>query len=175
MLVVRAWPDDPPAGRPHVVDGWRRVPVNDYDYRPLCSLGCDVVSMDWDTAVGREDLRQFAATAAASPARVLVAPVRNYRAEPPPWNLVRYGETGNYDPVAEGEAAHLFGFGLVYLPAALLAAWDADHGAGAKMTDQAFAAWHHETVSAEVGVCWAVRPVHLHYPESASGQRGGWA
>ena len=169
MLVVRAWPSHPPAGRPHIVDGWRRVPVDDYDYRGLCALGADVVSMDWDTAVSREDLALFCAAAAGSPSRVLVAPMRNYRATPAPWNLVRYTPGGNYESVEPGEQAHLFGFGMVYLPAALLAGWDAAHGEGAKMTDQAFAAWHHETVSMTVDIDWRVRPVHLHYPEAQTG------
>jgi len=170
MLVVRAWPTDPPAGRPHVVDGWQRVPVDHYDYRPLCRLAGDVVSMDWDTAISAEDLGAFCDMAGAYRSDVLVAPMRIYRAQPAPWNLAVVDELHGAQRVETGGAAHLFGFGMVYLPGRLLARWDAAHEDGAPMTDQAFASWHHEKVSEQVRVAWHIRPVHLHYPAAGTGR-----
>jgi hypothetical protein len=168
MLVVRAWPGSPPAGRPHVVDGWPRVPVDDYDYRPLlpaCGTGAGVVSMDWDTAASREDLLAFARQAAADPAGILAAPVRTYHGpRPGQWNLAWADGriVGEDERPAE---VPLFGFGLVYLPRALLAAFVTQHPDW-RLTDTAFSSWHYETAGRGVRVAWSVRPVHLHYPEA---------
>src|SRR6266702_5458872 len=102
MIVVRAWPGQPPPGRPHVIDGWPRVPVDDYDYRALAGHG-DVISMDWDTAASREQLVEFARQAAAHPGQVLVAPMRMYGRDPAgSWNLARFDEQGYDHPLADG-------------------------------------------------------------------------
>ena len=168
MLVVRAWPEHPPAGRPHVVDGWRRVPVDDYDYRGLAGAGQNLISLDWDTAVAIEDLREFASCAAASPAQVLVAPVRTYYGpHPGQWNLATWdGQVypGTGDPPA---SADLFGFGMVYLPAAMIAGFIAGRP-GDPMVDQSFAAWHYIN-HGPASVHPSVRPVHLHYPQAQTG------
>lgn len=169
MLVVRAWPQRPPAGRPHIEDGWPRVPVDDYDYAGLASLGRDVISMDWDTACSAEDLRGFARVAAASPAEVLAAPVRTYYGpRPGQWNLAR----ADGQIVGEDERparVYQAGFGLVYLPHAVLTAYLADKP-GQRLTDPVFSSWHYERTGRGVRVCWSVRPVHLHYPAALSGR-----
>jgi hypothetical protein len=167
VLVVRAWPDHPPAGRPHIVDGWPRVPVDDYDYRALASVGENVISMDWDTACSAEDLRHFAAQAAEQPAEILVAPVRTYYGPTPgQWNLATID--GTILPTG-APVADVFGFGLVYLPRARHAAFTAANP-GARLIDPVFSSWHYETTGRGVRVCWSVRPVHLHYPDAISGR-----
>jgi len=149
------------------VDGWRRVIVDDYDYRGLAGVGDDVISLDWDTAVGDEDLRLFAGQAAASPGDVLVAPVRTYYGpKAGQWNLA--DADGNILGTGTPRA-QVFGFGMVYLPARLLAAYTGQQP-GVKLTDMWFASWHLDRVDPRgAAVCWAVRPVHLHYPAAISG------
>lgn len=172
MLVVRAWPEHPPAGRPHVVDGWPRVPVDDYDYSPLlaaCGARAGVVSMDWDTAVALEDLTAFCAFAGQAPLEVSVAPVRTYYGpRPGQWNLA------SADGVIVGEDERpervpLFGFGLVYLPRRELAEFRAEFP-DARLIDTAFSSWHYERAGRGVRVAWSVRPVHLHYPQAEAGR-----
>lgn len=168
MIVVRSWPRHPRnPDQPRVVDDLRRVYVDDYDYRPLVELGDDVVQLDWDTAASLEDLNVFADRARRAPERVLVAPCRVYpdsRAglSAPVWNLKRYltGEQATRY-AREGEDAHLFGFGMVYLPAALIRGY-VEAWPGKPLGDIAFAQWHYRTVG-EAAVAWDVRPVHLHY------------
>lgn len=168
MRIVRAWPDHPPAGRPHVVDGWPRVPVNDYDYSgllPACGQEPGVVSMDWDTACSLEDLTTFAHYASQAPGMVLAGPCRTYFGPVSgQWNLAQADGTIYTDLPA---VADLFGFGLVYLPKAMIAGYLAEQG-GAPLTDQWFASWHYAH-HGPVAVCWQVSPVHLHYPEAQAG------
>lgn len=143
--------------------------MDDYDYRRLLDVGDDIIHIDWDTAISREDLITFAEMAKADRDRVLVAPVPVYpdsRAGLPAmvWNLKRYlpGEQSTRY-VEVGEAAHLFGFGMLYLPVALVHAFVDQLVDGGRFGDMAFASWHYRHVAAEVAVAWQVRPVHLHY------------
>jgi hypothetical protein len=176
MLVVRAWPDHPPAGRARVEDGWPRVAVDNYDYRGLAALGENVISLDWDTAVSPEDLRAFAARAAADPERPLVGPCRLYQdgtvnLPQPMWNVKRFNPgfvTLRY--VEEGEpSCHLFGFGMVYLPHVLITKFIAANP-GRIMDDTSFSGWHHHNIEPETAIDWTVRPVHLHFEIPAGGR-----
>jgi len=176
MRVVRAWPVAyVPEHRPRVLDGWPRIPVDNYDYRGLADLG-DVITLDWDQAIDLADLRAFAGRAAAHPDDVLIAPTRIYMDGDavfpggPVWNVKRYapGMT-TLRWMEEGEpSAHLFGFGMVYLPHALIKRFTAERP-GAAMDDTSFSTWHHLEVRAEARVDWATRPVHLHYPVPEGG------
>lgn len=169
MITVRAWPDRPPPGRARIEDAFPRVPVDDYDYRALTGLGQDVISLDWDIAVGLEELTAFAARAARDPTRPLAAPCRlycdgDYPMPVPQWNARVY-ERGGRDLryVAPGEpVCHLFGFGMVYLPAAALSAYAGTHP-GKRLDDTSFSGWWY-TAHGLTELDWAVRPVHLHYP-----------
>ena len=176
MIIVRAWPYNPvAAGRPHVDDGWLKVPVDDYDYRALAETGEDVLTLDWDTAVSREDLLAFAGHAQARPGRILTAPCRLYRRGlPARWNVSLYDRARpeGFVTAAEGtELVHATGFGMVYLPRDLLAGYVAANP-GRPMTDLSFCWWHHHEAEPFLRVDWSVRPVHLHYPECEDGTFG---
>lgn len=176
MIVVRAWPEHPPAGRAHVVDGWPRVRVDDFDYRGLAELPDDVISMDWDTACSPGDLHWFADHASEHPDEVLVGPCQIYRSaarprlDAPRWNVGVVGPSGMFRPFTDGESpwAHHFGFGLVYLPRVLLARFVADCP-GVPMTDGAFCDWHYRVLGLHARVDWLVHPVHLHCAEAEQG------
>lgn len=170
MRLVRSWPARVPPGRAHVQDDLPRLVVEDYDYRVLGDVDDDVLLIEWDIAVGKEDLEEFAARAAAAPDRVLVAPYRLYAYQsgnscPPRWAHRRYEgtpETGRLVHVQDGDpAAHLWGLGLTYLPRAFtrsfLAAW------GGHVSDGSLSGWHYRNVRPDVPITWDIRPVHLHY------------
>jgi hypothetical protein len=175
MRVVRAWPDSPPQGRPYVSDAWPRVPVDNYNYAGLASLGDDVITLDWDIAVDLADLERFAARARRDPQVPLVAPCRLYcdGAAPIPggplWNARVYEAGGrSLRYVAEGEpVCHLFGFGMTYLPAVLLGRFLRDYPGG-PLDDTSFSGWQYRT-SGLTELDWSVYPVHLHYPVPPGG------
>jgi hypothetical protein len=173
VRLVRSFPEQVPAGRNYVVDDAPRLLNRDHDYRGLIDLADDVIQLDWDTAVGREDVEVFAKRARDHPDRVLVAPVLIYPGAKrsglttPVWNCRRYlpgGAAVRYC-TPEDPAAHLFGFGMVYLPAELLAGFGRVLGSARfpRFGDMEFARWHHQHVTAEAEIAWDVRPVHLHF------------
>lgn len=154
--------------------------MENFDYRVLADVVDDVLLLEWDIAVGREDLCEFAARARSSPGRVRVAPYRIYhasrsnRAYPEAfWAPRRYEgtpEAGTTRPVAFGEpTCHLFPLGMTYLPRAHVVAFleyveTFPEGRVNPFDDGAFSGWHHRYVEAEVPLDWDLRPVHLHYP-----------
>src|SRR5215475_15475527 len=115
------------------------------DLHVVADVGDDVVHLDWDTAVSLEDLHEFADWARVTPGRPLVAPMLEYpggmhgtvkRAlASPTWNVRRYvGASMRVCMVGE-RVCQLFGFGMVYLPAALVAENVAALGEGEPFTD----------------------------------------
>lgn len=172
MKLIRSFPMQVPSGRNHVVDDAERLVNSAYSYAGLADLDVDVVHLDWDQALHREDLVRFADLARERPAHVLVAPVRVYPdsrrgLSRTVWNLRTYdGE--QLRETREGEpTCDLFGFGMVYLPAALLRGFSArfadELAAGTvRWDDTGFAGWHHRE-HGPATVAWDVRPVHLHY------------
>lgn len=166
-----------------------RVAVDNYDYRGLAGVGDDVISMDWDTAASREDITNLAALAAEHPDEVLVAPCLNYRGNEPDheptynvgwldganrfhaWPLAAFAralEAGSAGCGCGPDWAEHFGFGMVYLPLALINQFMAENP-GKPMPDTAFADWHFRVLGRRARIAWGVRPVHLHY---AAAERG---
>lgn len=142
-----------------------------YDYRILEHVDDDVLLVEWDVAVDKEQLTAFARRATSTPDRVLVAPYKLYhfssdRDRPEPvWAHRKYigsPETGTLVHVTEDDPiCHLWGLGLVYLPrwivVEFLNAWDGT------FSDGAFSGWHYRNIVEDVPIAWDVRPVHLHY------------
>jgi hypothetical protein len=176
VIVVRAWPQFPPPGRSHVVDLWPKTQVDDYDYRTLADLHDDVIVMDWDTAADLRELRGFAGRCRGC-AVPRVVPCLMYQdgdndLPGPVWNAKVYERSGqSMRYVAEGEpVCDLFGFGLTYLPQALIrgfmAAWP-----GRRMDDMSFSGWwYRHSGGRQTVLDWGVRPVHLHYAVPADGR-----
>jgi hypothetical protein len=176
VRLLRSWPAVVPPGRAHVVDGVERLVMTDYDYRVLADVDDDVLLLEWDIAVAREDLAVFAARAAAEPDRVLVAPYRLYisgregeRELPAPvWTHRRFTSPHSMRFVTPADpTCHLFGLGMVYLPRPLVLGFlDFLAGMSAERTfdDGTFSQWHYSRVRRDVPVVWDASPVHLHYP-----------
>jgi hypothetical protein len=174
VRLIRSWPDPLPEGRSYVVDDCPRLVTAGRDYRGLVDVGDDVIHLDWDTAVHRDDLTRFAELARQHPERVLVAPQRfepGHRAgiTEATWNCQVFTEGGGATRwINTGEPiCHLFGFGMVYLPRALVVEFDQvfrpELDAGrVTFDDTAFSGWYHRTRGG-AEVVWTVRPVHVHY------------
>jgi hypothetical protein len=174
MRLIRSWPRHVPDGRSYVVDGADRWVMDNCDYRPLFeTVDDDVLLLEWDIAVSKEDVTHFAALAAKDPGRVLVAPYRIYyeRLLPEPvWAHRRWGgeprgmaHPAGATPVTTGAATcNLFGLGMVYLPRDLMRAC-ADARWSNSIGDVQFSMWHHAHVERDVPICWDVHPVHLNY------------
>lgn len=174
MKVIRSWPKTVPANRPHVVDALPRFVMDDYDYRGLVDYNDDLILIEWDIAVGMEDLARFAAQAKTEPDRVRVAPYVLYAgtgsqqilAGGPVWAHRRYDypeiKASASFVTPDDPTCHLFGLGLVYLPHAVLERFTRQMPG--HFSDGSFSAWHNAYERAEVPISWDVRPVHLHYP-----------
>lgn len=170
MKVLRSWPFAIPPGRSYVVDTLPRHVMSDYSYRGLGDYGDDILLIEWDMAVSREDLVRFAELVAERPGEVLVAPYKVYtptrRLAPlpggPKWVHRRYvGDKESTRWVTEDDAeCDLWGLGLAYLPRAVieefLAFWPGH------FNDTAISGWHFDRYG-PVRIAWDVRPIHLHY------------
>jgi hypothetical protein len=175
MRLIRSWPDRVPPGRAHVVDDIEHLVIDHHDYAALREVDDDVLLLEWDIAVGQEDLVEFARTAAATPGRVLVAPYRIYAdvygLPHDVWAHRTWDGTGSGTvvpvgaaPVATGSpVCQLFGLGMVYLPRALVRQFLPDHPPG-HFGDVEFSMWHYQHApDPDVPIAWGVRPVHLNY------------
>jgi hypothetical protein len=167
VRLLRSFPAEIPAGRAYVVDGIERLLMADHDYTVLESIDDDVLLLEWDIAVGEQELRGFAARAATAPARVLAAPYRLYgsgslqdASRTAVWSARRY-------PMIEAQpgdpTAHVVGFGMIYLPRELVRRYLADRDPLWGFSDVSFSRWHHRAVRPEILLDWSARPVHLHY------------
>lgn len=173
MRLVRSWPLHPPAGRGRVEDDAHRLYNDNYEYRGLVELDDDILHLDWDMAVSKEDLQTFAARARKVPDQVLAAPYLIYPdTRPglpgPTWSCRRYLDDtkGSTRYIEQGEATcHLFGFGMVYLPRDLIRSFVQAYPAerGITMDDNTFSQWLHLNVQPETELDWDVRPVHLNF------------
>lgn len=175
MKLLRSWPAVVPPGRAHVVDGIDRLVMAGYDYTVLGDVDDDVLLLEWDIAVSQEELRAFAARAAADPGRVLAAPYRLYpggsirdpNRTKPVWSAWRYAVDQRTGGVVEVEpcapTAHVVGLGMTYLPRDLIRRYLAERQPDWGFSDIAFSGWHHREVTPDIPLDWQARPVHLHY------------
>ena len=174
MKLVRSWPAEIPEGRGYVMDDIERLVMDGYDYRCLADVGDDVVLIEWDIAVGGEDLELFMARCAENPAQVRVAPYLLYPASTrakKPFYVHRYREGGRnvYVTGPEYDICHQFGFGLVYIPRNLILKFVEHLNAQPmhrKFSDTTFSYWHFRNAPREnrrVPIDWDVKLVHLHY------------
>jgi len=175
MRLVRSWPQHIPDGRSYVVDDIERLVIDNHDYsRALADIDEDLLLLEWDIAVGQEELRSFADRALQTPDRVLVAPYLIYAdAYGLPrdiwahrtWNgdgagtVIPRGAT----PIRDGApTCNLFGLGMAYLPRDVVVGF-VKASFSTHFGDTQFSMWHYQNVSQEVPVDWGVRPVHLNY------------
>jgi hypothetical protein len=149
-----------------VVDHLERLVIANHDYNALSELDDDILLLEWDMAVAKEDLDLFEVRAAEHPESVLVAPYRIYTPNGiwahRDWEGDGPGAAGAR-PVLEGAPiCNLFGLGMIHLPRDLIRRFISS-GWASHFGDCEFSMWHYHHVSKEVPIDWAVRPVHLHW------------
>lgn len=156
--------------------------MDDHEYTGLGDIDDDVLLLEWDIAVSREDLVRFAAKADQHPADVLVAPYTLCSSDRPwmvkwrdwydsqgaIWAHFKFDADGLVlDPVRTGDPfCHWFGFGMTYLPRDLIRGYlEARERFPAlrRFTDSSFDAWHYSNIKRNVPIAWDIRPIHLHY------------
>ncbi len=176
MKLVRSWPAVIPKGRSYVVDDIPKFLMGgegnrEFDYRGLADLNDDVVLIEWDIAVGAEQLETFMARAAAEPDRVRVAPYLLYRGKREgqrqiPFYCHRVREQGMRTWVKgpEDTYCHMFGFGLIYLPGEIIREFVAQMNPAGHFGDTEFSRWHMRHAKyRNVPIEWDCHAVHLHY------------
>lgn len=170
MRLIRSWPERVPEGRARVEDGLERLINDNYDYRVLGDVGDDVLLLEWDIAVGRDELVRFAKRAQENPDRVIVAPYPIYRSTIGlhdlgefVWPMRRYnpGEQSARFVQPGDTHCHLFALGMTYLPAAVVKRFLADYDG--HFSDVSFSGWHYRNVEREVPIAWDCAAVHLNY------------
>ena len=180
MRIVRSFPATIPAGRAYVVDALERVTLSDFDYAPLAALDDDVIVVEWDMALSREDTERFTCAARRRPDQVTVAPYLLYTvAQNPVFAHRCIGPSGRERWINDLDwFADYIGFGLVYLPRAVVRAFldapapargrspylpDTHEYGDTRFSDQTFSVWHRHSYGRRTLIQWDVRPVHLHY------------
>jgi len=175
LRLLRSWPAViPDNNRSYVVDSIERLVISNHHYGALAAVDDDVLLLEWDMAVGQEELRQFAHHARLDPGRVLVAPYRiyadAYNIPADIWAHRRWDGRGmgtvspdGATPIRDGDPfCNLFGLGMVYLPRDLVQRYVLG-GFATHFGDKEFSMWHYQYVTKDVPVAWEVRPVHLNY------------
>jgi hypothetical protein len=172
----RSWPADPYEGvRAYVMDsdssGIERLYIRLHDLDTASDLpAVSFILIEWDLAVGREDMRLFERLCARQPERVQVAPYRLYPKSTGLDRTVWAHRTGmepHTDWISEREPeADAAGFGLIYLPAAVVRRFQAEVPRDpnyCRFTDTTFSLWHQRAGLGRIPVHWEVQPVHLHW------------
>lgn len=170
MRLIRSWPATIPEGRSYVVDGIDRLVMDGFDYRCLADVVDDIVLIEWDIAVGADQLETFMGRAAENPDQVRVAPYLLYPmstgADHPFYVHRRRGPGANYYVRGpEDEWCSYFGFGLTYLPRALVLEFLTTLSRRSKFSDTTFSYWHHRFAPRslrQVPIDWDCHAVHLH-------------
>lgn len=172
MKLVRSWPANIPEGRSYVVDDIPKFIMGEpgdhqFCYRKLADLNDDVVLIEWDIAVGGEQLARFMARAAAEPDRVRVAPYLLYRGRSQATfycHRIRAKGIRTWVLGPEDTHCHMFGFGLVYLPRDLIQRFVGQMRDGDKFGDSQFSRWHlRNAPHRDVPIDWDCHAVHLHF------------
>lgn len=173
MRPIRSWPRHIPNGRSYVVDSIERLVIENSHYADLLAVDDDVLLLEWDIAVSKEDLHAFRDAALDDPSRVIVAPYRIYYEHmlpAPIWAHRRWDGSGAAMSNPTGATpvdtldptCNLFGLGLAWLPRDLVRAFMAARFS-AHFGDVEFSMWHHANVATDVPIFWDARPVHLNY------------
>ena len=181
MRLIRSWPEYPPEDHPQVIDNCERIYLHRpdmVDYTALSQADDNLLHLDWDVAVNRDELRMFAAKCEAEPDRVRVAPTINWvtrhkahRGILPnmrtQWLVWRQLSVSRRNCVP-GENCDYFGFGMVYLPIRLIQMYKAERPSE-RFNDMSFSKWHYNEYlggwgkAPTVPVEWDVHAVHINY------------
>jgi hypothetical protein len=187
------------SGRPIVYDPSHCQPYfqdDKWNYWSLFEQAADdIILLEWDIAVSRDDRRRFEMYCHATPDRVHVAPYEHYFVRSVHADHSYLHRFTGASFIKEFEPfCFYFGFGMVYIPLAMIKQFMQDSKAKKEITtefgksfrlgdmikddsrtsvnfvdDCIFSWWHASTYDMRpVTVHWDVRPVHLHYDANPS-------
>lgn len=180
MRLIRSWPRRIPEDRNYVCDDIEKLVIDQHHYGSLIDITDDVLLLEWDIAVAKEELLAFAERARETPDRVLVAPYTiyadRYNLPADIWAHRTWNGLPGYSIVPEGATpvetgapvCNLFGLGMIYLPHELVRGFRSpkygnEFGWANHFGDNEFSMWHYLNVEKDVPIMWEVRPVHLNY------------
>lgn len=177
VRLVRSWPRKPPDNHPRIEDNCTRIVIDWCDYSALLQLNDDVLHLDWDVAVGQDELQAFAAKCIAEPEVVRVAPTMSYPTRQRAWHpapgtpkhyMVWSEESWASDRVGLRPGTpycNYFAFGFVYLPRWTLEGFmESIPDFGSTLNDVSFSAWYqYVTGGRDVPVEWDTNVIHLNY------------
>lgn len=177
MQLVRSWPRKPPDNHPRIEDNCTRITVDWCDYSALLQLNDDVLHLDWDVAVGLDELQAFADKCRSEPHLVRVAPTMSYptrqrRWHPAPGTPKHYlvWDKESWESNREGlrpgtPYCNYFAFGMVYLPRWTLERFmESVPKFGPTLNDVSFSVWYQVfTHGQPVPVEWDTHAVHLNF------------
>jgi hypothetical protein len=185
MKVIRSWPPEQWMidNHPYIVDNSTRITLTstkDYiDYWPLIQVNDDFIHMDWDIAIGRDELRAFAARCQEKPDKMRAGPYRTYphrryrrgidpdkRTRWHAWHTWKATSRVPEDEVKPGDpTCKFFGMGFVYVPFYVWKGYIAD----CEKRNLSFAScrglsrWYHANVAETIDLDWNVNLVHVNY------------
>jgi hypothetical protein len=162
VKILRSFPDGAlPVGRGYIHDGLERFLQPAFDYTGLKRYDDDVIVLEWDIAVSAADIARFREDVGGHDWPV-VAPFLNREGT----HFMHWRDPGGgraLRPIVHGEAdCDLFGFGMVYLPAALIRDYPGGFGGSSILSDGSFPRWL-ETLPQwrPVPVDWSITVVHV--------------
>ncbi|MGH7239802.1 MAG: hypothetical protein ACREHG_07005, partial [Candidatus Saccharimonadales bacterium] len=139
-------------------------------------LNDDVIHLDWDVAVGLNELRTFAKKCIAEPDIVRTAPTMTYPSRywyaegsaSHPWKeewMARIQMPVGNRVIQRGEPyANFVGFGLIYLPQWTLKEFTESLRGSGNFRDGNFCEWYYKRTSGQpIPVEWGVNAVHINY------------
>ena len=178
--IVRSWAPEEwmVTDHPYIQDNATRITIastREYmDYRPLIEIGGDFIHMDWDIAIGRDELKAFAAECRKNPDKLRAGPYRSYptrryRLGLDETHLTTWHAWHSLRPKVEvkpgDETCMFFGMGFVYIPFAVWEGFVADSNAKSLKfcSGRALASWYHANVEPTIALDWNVNLVHVNY------------
>lgn len=173
---VRSWPEYVPPHKTHIIDDLPRVTVKDYDYRTLIPYNTDhrLNHLDWDVAIGREDVERMDELYRLYPNRVVVAPIYYYDETLPRYVHQQVVPISTQYPrgmrwMTAGEnLCDYAGFSCISIPPNFLQWCDewlkTLHNEDQRITDTRFSDWMYQIRHEKFVVDWRIQAVHLNYP-----------
>ena len=182
--IVRSWPPEQwmLEDHPYVVDNARRVVINSKrkggtyftDYRPLYQVGQDMIHLDWDMAIGRDELRDFADRCRENPHKLRTMacrtyPTRRYQLGLDETKQTEWHAWHSLNPKVEVEPGDpyckWFSFAAIYLPWSIWKPFVESFGDKRDIwcSARSLASWYHINVEDKIALDWETNIVHVNY------------
>jgi len=184
IVVVRSWPPEEWMfeNHPYVVDNARRVVINSkrngdsyfVDYRPLYEVGQNMIHMDWDMAIGRNELRDFADRCRENPEKLRSAACRTYPTRQYQLGLDKTKQTEwhawhSLDPKVEVKpgdpTCKWCSIALCYIPWSVWKPFVESYGdrKDCWASARGLANWYRDNVEDSIDLDWDTNVVHVNY------------